>query len=303
MFAVLTFFTLTFVLSWSAWFAAAALAGGHAAPRALGALSLVRGSLFLLGTFAPAIIALILSWRGWGAGSDGRQESGALDLLRRIGRWRVGARWYVFALLYMAVIKLLVALILRVATGAWPPFGETRPLFLLAAVVFSAWAQAGEELGWRGFALPRLTSKFGLVGASLLLGIVWALWHLPLFFLPAGDTYGQSFPLFLAELVAMSVTLAWLYWRTGGSVLLVMILHSAINNTKDIVPSVVPGATNPFALSPSRSAWLTVALLWVSAAVLAWQMRGACLITHDPTSLRTRPGSALRGHSSHSLNP
>jgi hypothetical protein len=53
-----------------------------------------------------------------------------------------------------------------------------------------------------------------------------------------------------------------------------MLLHSAINNTKDIVPSVVAGAANPLALSPSRSAWITVALLWVCAAFFAWQMRG-----------------------------
>lgn len=258
-----TFVALTFVLSWAAWLAAASL------PSAL------RSSVFLLGTFAPAIIALLLaSLDGDDARGRRRQYDGALDLLRRIGRWRVGARWYLFAFTYMAAIKLLVALITRAVAGAWPRFGETRPVVMIVVIVLSTWAQAGEEIGWRGFALPRLTRRFGLVGASLLLGVIWGVWHLPLFFVPGGDTYGQSFPLFLGEITAMSVTLAWLYWRTGGSLLLVMLLHAAINNTKDIVSSIVPGATNPWAMSSSRTAWLTVGLLWILAAVFAWQMHG-----------------------------
>jgi membrane protease YdiL (CAAX protease family) len=147
-------------------------------------------------------------------------------------------------------------------------------VLMLAAIAFSAWAQAGEEIGWRGFALVRLASQFGLAGASVLLGVIWAVWHLPLFFIRAADTYGQSFPLYVLQLTAMSVALAWLYWRTGGSLLLVMILHSAINNTKDIVPSVVIGETNPWALSQSPTAWLTVLLMLASAVVFARQMRG-----------------------------
>lgn len=230
--------------------------------------------MFLLGTFAPAIVALALASADRAPG-----ETGAMGLVRRIGRWRVGARWYVFAFGYMAVIKLVVALIVRAITGAWPRFGETNALLMAVAIVFSAWAQAGEEIGWRGFALPRLSRRFGLIGASLILGVIWSVWHLPLFFIRAGDTYGQSFPLFMAQVTAMSVALAWLYWRTHGSLLLVMILHAAINNTKDIVPSVVAGASNPLALSPSLTAWLTVGLLWAGAALFARQMRGVAELT------------------------
>lgn len=67
--------------------------------------------------------------------------------------------------------------------------------------------------------------------------------------------------------------MAWLYWRTQGSLLLVMLLHAAVNNTKDIVPSAVPGATNSFALSISLVGWLTVALLWIAAAYFLVRMR------------------------------
>ena len=75
--------------------------------------------------------------------------------------------------------------------------------------------------------------------------------------------------------MAYSVVLAWLYWRTGGSLLLTMFMHAAFNNTKDIVPSAVPGATNPFALSTSLVAWITVALLWICAAFFLRTMPSA----------------------------
>jgi len=185
----------------------------------------------------------------------------------------VGVRWYVFAVGYMATVKLAVALLHRVVTGAWPRFGE-EPLYIMAAaIVISTWAQAGEEIGWRGYALPRLASRLGLAPASLLLGVIWAPWHLPLFFMPGTNTFGQSFPVYLLQVTAISVAMAWLYWKTGGSLLLVMILHAAVNNTKDIVPSAVSRATNAFALSTSPVAWLTVALLWICAAYFLVRMR------------------------------
>ena len=71
--------------------------------------------------------------------------------------------------------------------------------------------------------------------------------------------------------------MAWLYWRTGGSLLLVMLFHAAVNNTKDIVPSAVPGATNSMSLNASLVGWLTVALLWICAAWFLIRMRRATL--------------------------
>jgi membrane protease YdiL (CAAX protease family) len=143
---------------------------------------------------------------------------------------------------------------------------------MAAAILVSAWAQAGEEIGWRGYALPRLSKRCGLAAASVILGMIWACWHLPLFFAPESDTFHQSFPLYLMQVTALSVAAAWLYWRTEGSLLLVMLLHAAINNTKDIVPSALPGVTNVLALSPSLVSWLTLALLWVTAAYFLVRM-------------------------------
>lgn len=143
---------------------------------------------------------------------------------------------------------------------------------MLAAIVISTPVQAGEEIGWRGYAVPSLAARFGFARGSLLLGVIWACWHLPLFFIPGIDKSGQSFPVYLLQVTAMSVALAWLYVHTNGSLLLVMLMHSAVNQTKDIVPSAVSAATNPFALSTSLVAWLTVALLWICAGYFLVRM-------------------------------
>lgn len=260
---LLKFFSLSFAAAWICWIAAGAIS--HRSDPGDPALATLVGALFLVGTFSPGLIALALTER-----ADGR--AGTRALFRQIFKWKVGARWYVFALAYIPAIKVLVALMYRIITGAWPPFGQ-EPLYIMAAaLLISTWAQAGEEIGWRGYALPRLSDRFGLAPASVILGMIWASWHLPFFFLPQSDTFGQSFPLYLLQVTAVAVAMAWLYWRTNGSLLLVMLLHAAVNNLKDIVPSAEPGATNPFALSHSLVAWLTVAFLWIAAAYFLARM-------------------------------
>jgi membrane protease YdiL (CAAX protease family) len=201
----------------------------------------------------------------------------------------VAAQWYLFAAGYIAAIKLTVALVYRVATGVWPPFGHEPWYLILGAIVVSTPVQAGEEIGWRGYVLPRLTRRFGLARASILLGVIWAGWHLPQFFIPESDTYGQSFFVFVLQVTALSVAMAWLYAHTNGSLLLVMLMHAAVNNSKDIVPSAVPGATNPLGLNASLVAWLTVTLLWTCAAyflarIRGWDPRGDIGASHLPRS-------------------
>src|SRR5207249_10643085 len=155
--------------------------------------------------------------------------------------------------------------------------------------------QAGEEIGWRGYALPRLAERFGLGGASVLLGLLWASWHLPLFFVAGADTAGQSFPVYLLQVTALSVAMAWLYAHTRGSLLPVMLMHAAVNNTKDIVPSADPTATNPWALSHSLVAWMTLALLWLCAGYFLLQMRKNPQLAREVASL-SAPESAGMGY-------
>lgn len=268
--ALLGFFLLTFAVTWTTWLAPAALSTA----RFFG----LGGPVFLLGVFAPAFVALALT-----AHCEGR--AGVQRLLARIGKWNVGARFYGFAIGYMAATKLLAALIHRMVVGNWPTFGDTPVLLMLGAIVVSTWVQAGEELGWRGYALPRLASIVGLGTASILIGVIWALWHLPLFFLQGSGSEGQSFPIYLLHVTALSVAMSWLYWKTEGSLLLVMLMHASVNNTTGIVPAALPNATNVMSLDGSLVAWATVGLSWAIAAPLLYQMRGADL----GAMLRSRP--------------
>jgi membrane protease YdiL (CAAX protease family) len=254
------FYALTFLLSWICWIGAA--------PLLARGWSVAARPIMLLGTFA---------WRTRGTGGVGA-------LLGRIGRGRVAAGWYVFAAGFMVAIKLTTALVHRVALGAWPRFGTEAWYVLVLATAVSMWFQAGEEVGWRGYALPRLATRTGLGPATLVLGVIWALWHLPLFFISASDTYRQSFVIFFLEVTALSVVIGWLYWRTGGSLLLAMLLHAAVDNTKDIVSSVNPHPSAVFTLDATPVAWITVAVLWVVAAFLLHAMRGA-----DPRALVDDP--------------
>lgn len=259
---MIAFFLLTFFVTWMAWLAPAALvASGHA-------VFGMGGPVFLLGVFAPGLTALALT-----AYSDGRD--GVARLLARMAIWQVSVGWYVFALGYMATTKLLAALAHRLIEGEWPVFGDTPLLVMLGATLVSTLAQAGEELGWRGYALPRLASQVGLGGASAILGVIWALWHLPLFFLPGSGSDGQSFPIYLLHVTALSVAMSWLYWKTDGSLLLVMLMHASVNNTTGIVPAALPHAANPLSFQGSLVAWATVGASALIAALLLFRMRGA----------------------------
>jgi len=212
-----------------------------------------------------ALLRRVFEWR-----MDGRWYLFAVGYMAVI--WRVDARWYLFAIIYMVAIKLTVALAHRAITGSWPRFGNEAWYVIVIAIVLSTPVQAGEEIGWRGYALPRLAARFGFARASVLLGLIWACWHLPLFFLPGADTYGQSFPIWVLGVTALSVAIAWLYAHTNGSLLLTMLMHSAVNQTIGIVPDADPNAKNPFALNASLPYLLTVGFLWVIAVYFLARM-------------------------------
>ena len=245
---LLAFFALVYLTTWACFFAA----------RSAGAL---KWPLLIIGALTPSAFAIILTSR-----QEGR--AGVRALLRRLLHWRVGFRWYVFALGYMASVKLLVAVIYRLGAGSWPQFA-TYPTWY---VVLATWIAAmilggplGEEIGWRGYALPRLQGRFGLAIGSILLGVLWALWHWPVFFIPGLDQYGQAFIPYVLYVTALSVAFAWLYDNTSGSLLLVVLMHTAVNQTKDIVTSRAPAPGNPLALQATPLAWLTIAVMWLAA--------------------------------------
>lgn len=250
------FLLLTYALTWTMFIVVAMAVPARTAPGA---------ALVLLGVFAPSIVAISLTWRAGGAPA-------VRALLGRMLIAGVPVRLYVIALTYMAIAKLVAASLHRVIAGAWPRFGTEAVVLIPLAILVSTPVQAGEEIGWRGFALPRLADHFGLRAASILLGVIWACWHLPQFYIADADTYHQSFLVWAPQVIAISVALAWLYHRSGGSLLLTMLMHAAINNTKDIVPS---GASLPpgvFGVQVSLVSWLTLAVLWAGAAYFLWEL-------------------------------
>jgi len=258
---LVAFVVITFTVTWACWVVGALL------PAQLGGLRL---TLLLLGSFAPSTVATVITARTGG-------RAAVRELLGRLLIWRVKPYWYLFALGFMAMVKIVVAVLVRLTTGSWPQLGH-QPWYSIAILIVVAGivgGPLGEEIGWRGFALPRLGARLGPAAASLVLGVVWACWHLPLFLIPsrgAYDQYGQSFPLYLLQVTALSVAIAWLTNSTGGSLLLAVLMHSAINQTKDIVSSRLPVPGHVWALSPSLPAWLTVAVLWVCAAFFLVRM-------------------------------
>lgn len=257
---LVAFFAVAYGLAWALW-GLAAFASGRVAG--------IPSILFYLGSISPSIAAIAVVWHREG-------KPGVVTLLSRLFVWRVHWRWYLFAVGYFPAIKLGAALIHRLAFGAWPRFGN-ESWFIILVAIFAAvplGGQAGEEVGWRGFALPRLANRFGLPAGSVLLGVIWAAWHLPLFFIPGIDKTGQSFPLYAAQVTALSIALAWVYTNTNGSLLLVTLMHSAVNQTIGIVPSAASGATNPFTLHASRIGWITATLLWGTAAYFLVRLRG-----------------------------
>jgi len=177
------FFFITFVASWICFGLAVIVPA-------------IGGTIFLLGVFMPAFVAISLTARAGGTVA-------LQTLFERVLQWRVGVQWYIFAVGYVLAIRLAAALVQRLFTGTWPQFAHVDWVVLAAAVVISLPVQAGEEIGWRGYALPRLGARIGYAGGSVLLGMMWAVWHLPTFFmLPGNSNYGQSFPLFFVGVTA-----------------------------------------------------------------------------------------------------
>jgi uncharacterized protein len=124
-----------------------------------------------------------------------------------------------------------VGLVVSVPLGGVTPILSTSVLTVLAMFAFSIFpgSALGEELGWRGFALPHLQDGHSALSATLILGPLWGVWHLPLWLTGSTSNPLTLFPIFVISVVAMSVLLTWVYNGTEGSLLLVVLLHATAN--------------------------------------------------------------------------
>jgi uncharacterized protein len=191
---------------------------------------LVLSIFFAIG---PALAAVIVSQVAHG-------KTGVRDLLKGLTRWRVGVVWYIVAVL-SPVLLLTVAQVVTKLLGLTVTIPVPQ-VNLSPYVIFSFGVNflgnTCEEIGWRGFALPRLQKRHNALIATLIVGTLWALWHLPLIFL-AGPMSEYPF-LWFISIVTDAFMYTWIYNSTKGSILLVALFHGSLNIFGAFIPGVSP---------------------------------------------------------------
>jgi membrane protease YdiL (CAAX protease family) len=212
---IVVFYVLAFVITWLGWI-----------PQALhsrGLFPFDHPLLGLLGGAGPTLAALIVI--GVLKGRDGPRE-----LFAPLLRWRVRWPWYLFVFLFwfvVAAIALGVGALLgqgvpSIPPGVWPAL---VPIFV-TMLLSNVW----EEIGWRGFALPRFQEKYGDLSIAVIMGLLWSLWHLPLLLNPTSPMSGLPWYGEILFSIALTVIYTWLYNNTRRSLLFVSIFH-AMSNT------------------------------------------------------------------------
>jgi membrane protease YdiL (CAAX protease family) len=248
------FFATTFLLSWVVWVPLMLIRLG-VLPRVVSLDALTP--LGLVGVLMPGVAATWLTARAAG-------RPGIRGLFGRLLQWRVGRWWWPVLLLQPALLVLTAAVHDRVGHGDGLHLAPGLAVAsLLSSAVFLLVAASGEELGWRGLALPALQSRVGPVRASVVLALVTATWHLPYWVLQGalsdrGAVYVMVDYLFF---VALTFQLTWLVNHTDGSVLVAVAFHVSFN--------VVNVAVLPVTESTGAFAILTAAEAAVSLAVLS----------------------------------
>jgi len=241
---LILFFIITFFLSWLFWFCGA---GGN--------------TLFhVLGMFGPAITALILVIVCEGS-------SQAKRIFSNLVRWRVGYRWYLFVFGSALLIPLLAILIFSWQGGTIIQTNNPRQWYLIipAFIQILILNVLGEEIGWRGYALPRLQRRFTPIVSSLILGAVWWLWHLPLFLIEGNFHQQIPLSLFFLQSTTLSILMTWLYNRTHEGLLIIHLFHTASNTFLGVLP-IMPENTQG-SLVPL---WIAVALLSLLTGLVVW---------------------------------
>jgi membrane protease YdiL (CAAX protease family) len=226
--------------------------------------------MVLAGPVAPAVAGVLMT--GLTAGRAGYRE-----LLARLFRWRVQAHWYGVALLLAPLVAIMTAVLLALSLRSpeFLPaiFTTADPLgLLLPGVTGGLLIGLCEELGWTGFAIPRLRLRYGVLATGLLVGVFWGAWHAPLF--SRSDSFAATLPLallllqLLSWLPAYRVLMVWIYDRTR-SLLFAMLMHVSLAATSIILP---PPTTSD--MQSLTSILASAATWWLLVAAVAVTNRG-----------------------------
>jgi membrane protease YdiL (CAAX protease family) len=212
-----------------------------------------------LGSFGPAVAALIVVM----ARRDRRN-----DWSLRLRTWRVPLRWYALVLAGPVVVCAAVVVVATALGTTGLRFNDPAELYLVVPVFFVVLVLGGplgEEPGWRGLLLPTLTERTSFPVAGLVVGVVWACWHLPLFLIPGAPQAELPVAAYLALTVALGVIYGSLAQHTRGSVPVAILLHTSSNTSAGLLPLLpadAGGSTLPF-LSLTAVVVLTAAALLV----------------------------------------
>ncbi|MCL4562140.1 MAG: CPBP family intramembrane metalloprotease [Chloroflexi bacterium] len=225
--SLIPFFILTYTITWGLGAFAILLPAQFEA--VFGVLT-ENSPLYFVAVAAPTISAITLAFlkEGW---------SGLGRLFRRMIHWRFGIQWYALVLVVVPILGYLVSLVV----GSVTKIDLSAPSLLyplLLKLLISG--PLCEELGWRGFALPRLLKCFNPLAASLILGVIWGVWHLPSFFLSGFTQATLSLPIFLMSALCISILMTWIFLHTGGSVLIAVLFHYMVNFSYYILGAPLP---------------------------------------------------------------
>jgi len=190
----------------------------------------------IIGAFAPLLAAITLVAR-----NEGRK--GIKPFLKQALDFKVKPIFIVLGLVLPLVIHLIahylaLALGLDVASTLFPSDISTSPIILAIPyfIVMLIIGGGQEEFGWRGYAQQPLQEKIGVIPASLVIGVVWGVWHLPLWFM-AGDLHSAySFLAFVMMTTSISLIYAWLYNSSGKKLLVVLFFHAMNNTAAPLIP-------------------------------------------------------------------
>ena len=169
---------------------------------------------------------------------EGR-KGGLRELFCRALIWRIDFRWWVFALFFMAVPSVAALYLYQLLGGPVVDWSGLQPLYKIVPmfIFLTIAAGVGEEFGWRGFLLPRLQARHNALVSGLIVGVTWATWHIPLFFIKGTSQYAQGLDAgrltailaYAVFVTIQSVQFTWLFNNTKGSVLLATVFHGASN--------------------------------------------------------------------------
>ena len=221
--------------------------------------------------------------------TEGRE--GPKRLLRRYVQWRVKLRWYLFVLLVIPASEVLGAIVLPGVLASYHPvtLGLVLgyPLAFVATLVLGG--PLGEEPGWRGFALPRLQTAYGPLAGSLLLGVLWAAWHLPLFWSGVWTPpTAANVVMFFVMTTALTVVISWVFNNANGSLLITMLMHASFNTfaNKVVAPLFPAPLLNDYGLLPVLVGFVALAVIVVAAT------RGRLSLPKIESTGRPKPFSA-----------